>query len=223
MWNIILGNCAWLSVTPSHDTGVNNFTIIIPSTTDTFVKQCTLAVEGQLISVTQYGKIGSALCTPVDTSVQVNGGCDLAAATISGATYQWYRSGAQIPNATSQYYTATQNGYFHVAIAVGNCTYQSNDHYLTCFTGIEESSIANLKVYPNPTDGTFVINGEVSNVTELSLNLYNTLGQLVYVKNISLNGTTVNEEVRVESLSTGIYYLQLLIDKQSYNQKLLVK
>lgn len=223
LWNVTLGNCTWLSVVPASDTGTSNFTITVPATTDTFMKQCTLTVEGQTISVTQYGKVGSIPCSPVDTSVQVNGGCDLAAATISGASYQWYRNGTPILNATSQYHTANQNGYYHVSIAVGNCTYQSSDHYLTCFTGIEESAISNLKVFPNPTDGTFIINGEAKNATQLSVNLYNTLGQIVYTKDISLKGTTINEEVRVENLSAGIYHLQLLIDKQPYNQKLLVK
>jgi PKD repeat protein len=225
LWNVNIGNCSWLAVFPLNGAGLDSFTITIPATTDTFVRQCTLTVEGQAISVTQYGKQGSISCAPIDTSVQVNGGCDLAAATISGATYQWYKNGGQISNAISQYYTATQNGYYHVRIAVGNCAYQSGDRYLTCdtATGIDGSAVSNLKVYPNPTDGTFVINGEAKNAVKIAVNLYDMLGQIVYAKNIPLKGTIINEEIRVENLSTGIYHLQLLIDKQFYNQKLLVK
>ncbi len=222
-WSINVGNCSWLSVTPLSNIGSDSFTVTIPATNDTVIKQCTLSVQGQAISITQYGKVGSVPCIPVDTSVQVNGGCDLAAATISGATYQWYRNGTAIPNATSQYHTANQNGYYHVLIAVGNCIYQSSDHYLTCLTGIEESAISNLKVYPNPTDGTFVINGKAKNAIQLSVNIYNMLGQIVYTNILSVKDGIINEEIRLENLSTGIYHLQLLIDKQSYNQKLLVK
>ncbi|MCX6199292.1 MAG: GH25 family lysozyme [Bacteroidetes bacterium] len=222
-WNVNSGNCSWLTVLPASGVGTDSFVVSISATNDTFTKQCTLIVEGDSITITQYGKAGALPCAAVDTSVQVNGGCDLAAASIAGATYQWYRNGTAIPFATSQYYTANQNGYYRVGIAVGGCVYQSSDHYLTCFTAIEESSISNLNVYPNPTEGTFVLSGEAKNAKQLLVTLYNALGQIVYSKNILLKGETISEEIKVKNLAAGIYNLQLLIDKQAYNKKLVVR
>ncbi len=222
-WNVNTGNCSWFSVFPTSGLGADSFTVSIPATNDTFTKQCTLIVQGDTITITQYGKAGILPCLPVDTSVQVNGGCDLAAASIGGATYQWYRNGTPIPTATSQYYTANQNGYYRVSIMVGSCAYQSTDHYLTCFTEIEESSILNLNVYPNPTDGTFIISGEAQIASQLSVNLYNILGQIVYSKDISLKSGKIHEEIKATNIAAGIYNLRLNLGKQVYSRKLVVK
>ncbi len=222
-WNVNLNDCSWLSVVPTSGTGTDSFTVIIPATNDTFTKRCTLFVESDTINITQFGKVGTLPCASVDTSVQINGGCDLAAAPILGASYQWFKNGTAILNATSRFYTATQNGYYYVSIALGNCTYQSSDHYLICFTGLDESELSNLTLYPNPTDGTFVISAETRNASRLLVELYNALGQLVYRKNFWLKSEMLYEEIKVANLAAGIYNVRLVIDGQACSKKLVVK
>ena len=223
-WSLNAGNCSWLTIQPQSGSGSGTFTVTIIPTNDTVVKTCSFTVEGQTVSVTQYGKVGSTGCAPVDTSVQLNNNCDLATASISGATYQWYRNGTAIPNAASQYHTANQNGYYHVKIAVGNCVYQSSDIYLNCFTtGVADITISNLKVYPNPNNGTFIISGEVKNATVVSVNLFNTLGQIIYKKDLFVTGNKLNEELQIDYLAAGIYHLQLKANQEYNNQKLIIK
>ena len=65
---------------------------------------------------------------------------------------------------------------------------------------IKENTIAGIKVYPNPTTG--ILNVK-SDVTIKSLELYNSLGQLVLSK-------TDVDFINISSVSEGVYFLKAM-------------
>jgi hypothetical protein len=82
-------------------------------------------------------------------------------ATQSGGTYQWVDCGngnLPIGGATNQSYTATANGSYAVVLTFNGCSETSSCTVVTT-VGVEEiSNFSNLLLYPNPTNGQFIIN-----------------------------------------------------------------
>jgi hypothetical protein len=80
--------------------------------------------------------------------------------------------------------------------------------------GLEENE-AEFAIYPNPVNGTLYINGGNA---EFSYELYNGMGQRV------ANGTARgNEQLNVESLTKGVYFLRLVSGTQLRVEKVVVE
>ena len=80
----------------------------------------------------------------------------LAASTDIGV--QWYLNGVAISGATSQFYTATQNGFYQVKVTINGCIAQSTlFQYIQVATENVPSNAIAVRVFPNPTTGNFTI------------------------------------------------------------------
>jgi len=97
----------------------------------------------------------------VDTAVTLS---NFTLTALAGnATYQWLdcdAAYAQIPGETAKTFTPTKNGRFAVAITQGSCTDTSGCKLVS---GIEiaEWESGQIRVYPNPSSGIFIL--EISN------------------------------------------------------------
>ncbi|MBK6524455.1 MAG: T9SS type A sorting domain-containing protein [Crocinitomicaceae bacterium] len=112
-----------------------------------------------------------------------NNGDGTMTATGSG-TYQWIDCGTNsaVAGATSASFIPTANGDYAVVVTNGSC-----DDTSACITynsvGLNENSSQSISVYPNPTQGNFVIN--LGNGFESGLlQITNSIGQVVYVQEI---------------------------------------
>jgi len=65
-----------------------------------------------------------------------------------------------------------------------------------------------VKIIPNPNNGNFevIIQGEAG---ALDLTLYNAVGQIVYTSSGKAEGSTFSKNINIQSLSTGVYYLNI--------------
>jgi hypothetical protein len=116
------------------------------------------------------------------------------------ASYQWYFNGAIISGATSQTYTATENGYYSVAVSdVSGCS-ASSDRMVVLGVGINEVNSSDLFfIYPNPVTNLLNISGDK---IPARIKLCNTLGQTV----AEFSNTN---QIHVGAFANGIYVLQL--------------
>lgn len=93
--------------------------------------------------------------------------------------------------------------------------------YTTCSLGVENTSLAQLRIYPNPaSDEIFIENlEEYANLT--SLKLFSVTGQEVL--SISLKDHMNKKKINIDHLSPGIYFLQVIADAKSsiFNQKII--
>ncbi len=98
--------------------------------------------------------------------------------------------------------------------------YAGLQHMLT--SGVNDVSKAQdvVLVYPNPTDGQFnvVAQGE----DEVTLELYNTGGALVYSGKCAASGGCIDVDVR-GLLPSGIYVLRVTGDRCNYNGKIVIR
>lgn len=122
----------------------------------------------------------------------------------NGANYQWYNcdgNWSPLSNETQQSFIAQQNGQFAVIINFNGCIDTSS-----CISingvGIDQTLENDLyTIFPNPTTGivNFVRNSNLSNV---NLFIYNSLGQLV--EEIKLTG---QEQTKINLQEPSGYYI----------------
>jgi hypothetical protein len=106
-----------------------------------------VVINGACVSNATYDLDLLSLPTP---SITVN--ANAFACNLSGYNYQWYYNGNIIAGATSQFYEATQSGFYTVEIESGGCTNES-ELYSHTYIGIDDLENSEMIIYPNPTTG----------------------------------------------------------------------
>lgn len=84
--------------------------------------------------------------------------------------------------------------------------------------GISEATLANFKLYPNPSSS--VVNLEFQQGSEKAeIMLFNNLGQKIYNKNLERSNNTFS----IENLTSGIYFYKIISGTTSQTGKLIKK
>lgn len=136
-------------------------------------------------------------------------------------TYQWRKNGITIPGATNSTYSATtssslaDNDIICVLIK-SNATCVSPDTVSSCAPvinislGVNGVEVVNdFKLYPNPNHGSFVIKGTVIHQAEVSIQILNTMGQVIYKSSVTSSGKEFYHKVDLPDISKGVYLLRL--------------
>lgn len=79
---------------------------------------------------------------------------------------------------------------------------------------ISNTTANNIKIYPNPAPENIHISLQNPTATQLHLQLYNSVGQIVRQQQINLTGRDEIIDISVTSLSAGIYWLQVSDNKK---------
>lgn len=138
---------------------------------------------------------------------------------------QWYFNNNLIPGATGRSFKPTQTGsYFVFVTGTLGCQLASNpvNVTLTNLINLPPAEIG-LKVSPNPNQGQFMMQFRVSNRADLSLELINTSGQVVYNKQVPKFVGTYTENFQRKSLASGVYVLRVQHGDKAYNQKIIIQ
>jgi len=132
-------------------------------------------------------------------------------ATVVSKNYQYYHSSQKFPILTANYQTIS--GSFSgnsASIRINNNVIQS----------IKESAlISDLSMYPNPASDKLNISLTNQKAENVSVKIINNLGQLV--KAIELGKlTSINEQIDLSGLSSGIYIVKTTMGNASSSKKL---
>lgn len=65
-----------------------------------------------------------------------------------------------------------------------------------------------IYIYPNPTDDNIYVQVLIPQQQKVQLNIYNSVGQVVYTKPVALNNSLLN--IDLQSLESGVYILELV-------------
>ena len=86
--------------------------------------------------------------------------------------------------------------------------------------GISETDIADVNIYPNPTNNILNIGVSTNSpVNNMKIHIADITGRLVYVSEINQQSLQIN----VGDFAKGIYVLTLLTDKGNVNRKIVVQ
>ncbi|MNU99983.1 hypothetical protein D3C71_901360 [compost metagenome] len=183
----------------------------IPDTTNTYV------VVGTDTNGCQNSDTITVIVYEFTTSITVSGEIILIGNPGAGVTYQWMNCSTNqlVSGQTGQAYLVEENGSYAAIISNGFCTDTTN--CLTVSTvGLAENTANDLiKVYPNPNNGTFIINGGANSELEISdLN-----GRIV--KRVHLTDTTT--EIELSHEKNGVYFVKCIKDDQFTIKRIIVQ
>jgi hypothetical protein len=80
-----------------------------------------------------------------------------------------------------------------------------------------ESLFSEVKIYPNPTKGSFIING-LADITNGEINIFNMIGQQIYSEKL---GTVSTFSIEKFNAGAGIYIVKLSSDHEEQSFKLI--
>lgn len=186
---------------------------------------------GQIITIlkTQYITAGtppSLVITPSDTTCYWEP--ITLDATTPNATYLWQPGGSTDPIKVVSY---PEYGlgihFFAVTISTADgCTTTKtiSTFFEDCPQGIsDKSKDLSASVYPNPNNGNFTLQLNTLKNQIVDLKVVNVTNTTVYEeKNISVNGKLV-KELKLENLSSGMYFVILQSQGQKVTEKLFIK
>ena len=173
-------------------------------------------------SGTYYDTIstGSGCDTTVEYIITISGPVDDSVFRVGGrmdsydtwAAHQWVRCDSNfkpIIGATNRFYIATQPGDYAVIVTRGSCL-DTSDCINIALSNIEEIGLNNFfSVYPNPSNQSITIDSEIP-LLKKNIKIYTTTGILVN------DLTSVGKKINVESLTNGIYVIQINFDEKIY-------
>lgn len=95
----------------------------------------------------------------------------------------------------------------------------------TVYTSIPEKAEAQtISIYPNPSKGIFtlnIVNTQQSNSKNDNYSIYNVLGNKVFSKKISANQNNYFENIDLENLCNGIYFIEITLNGITTSRKLI--
>jgi len=142
-----------------------------------------------------------------------------------GSSYQWYLNGSPIGGATDSFYIALQGGTYSVQITDSlGCNSLSGGVLITGVPNAEYL-VTSIKLYPNPVKDELIIddrqltmgNNQLS-TPRYQLSIYNVLGDNLYSQELQLP-TSKSQSINCKEFPSGIYYVRLISERNSYIAK----
>jgi uncharacterized protein YjdB len=151
------------------------------------------------------------------------GMADTFVATVPGGgpipTYQWLLNGTPVPGATSDTFItntlANNDSVTCVATGTDLCKLSTFNSFIVTVGNVGIKALgqkAEMALFPNPNKGAFTIRGKIGNLSngEVWIEIINSLGQVVYRKNIPVSNGLINEQIQPDNImSNGMYLLNL--------------
>lgn len=82
---------------------------------------------------------------------------------------------------------------------------------------------SSLEVYPNPNEGTFNVSMEITgNDNAVDLQMIDMLGKIVYSSTVTVYNHYINNNLSLDNLAAGIYYLKIVENGNEYMRKVVV-
>ena len=135
----------------------------------------------------------------------------LSANVANNVSWKWIKGNTKIQGSVPSI-NVNESGSYLLTASANGCTVKSDPVNVqvysatdpACTTGINENKV-HFRVYPNPFNGSFVVETGLMNNETVSAELYNALGELV--KNIKMN--QVSGKTMIHVFQPGFYTLRI--------------
>lgn len=145
--------------------------------------------------------------------------------SLGNATYSWSPSTGlsctNCPNPTASP-TATTTYTLVATDPIANCTTSVDVTVTVTGVGIEDGLFdGQISAYPNPSNGTFMLEFEQSEIKDLEISVFNNLGQKVYVERLEDFVGSYRQGIQLSTVPAGVYHLRITDGEKGYFQKLI--
>jgi hypothetical protein len=88
-----------------------------------------------------------------------------------------------------------------------------------------DNFISNISVYPNPVADVLKISFKSSRSSKAMISLFNNIGKQVYSQesNVEPGNNLFTIDVRSKSIESGIYFVQIIAEKEVLTKKVIIK
>jgi hypothetical protein len=138
--------------------------------------------------------------------------------------YQWILNGSDLVGSTDRVYNATVTGTYKVRVTnlTTGCSTLSApvSVFSSCKTTADSKIAPEMNMYPNPTDGHFVINLEMNaDITgNAVVQIFNNLGQTVFGESVPVIDGVMTKEIWLgEKDAAGMYFVRVIMNDQVFN------
>lgn len=100
---------------------------------------------------------------------------------------------------------------YHAGVYTVTDVYNGCTRAATTNVEIIERGKSSLNLFPNPNKGKFTIAGNFDYDQELSIVIYNAIGQIVYTDKIFTFERKLKHEIVLPGIANGVYYLHTRI------------
>jgi subtilisin-like proprotein convertase family protein len=87
--------------------------------------------------------------------------------------------------------------------------------------GVNDNTLANFSLYPNPSNGTFTINFEADNSNPVEVKVFDLRGREIY-SNTYANQSLFNETIDLDAVQSAIYLLKVKNGNRSVTKKIVI-
>ncbi|MEL6254989.1 MAG: T9SS type A sorting domain-containing protein [Bacteroidota bacterium] len=176
--------------------------------------------------------LNTTITEPPAIGIQFMDSSETAAAAMNGSieaiasggtppyTYSWSNgeSTAFIDSLSSASYSLTITD-------ANNCVFTDSVQLGQWAVGIEnefEAAISQLRISPNPSNGIFMLDLELSKRQELSLEVLDLQGKLLFAKSFP-QSQILQEEILLDHLGSGLYFVRISSSLGSTSRKLMLR
>lgn len=99
--------------------------------------------------------------------------------------------------------------------------YLTVEHEDTGVDDLYKKSLSDIRIYPNPTDGTFILSFESIRNNKITISLQNLAGQTLYHEKCQVGKGYQLIRINMENFRPGIYLLNLRTSKGSFTGKII--
>ncbi len=172
--------------------------------------------------------LASASSPPATISIIFNGtSAFISPFPSSGFSADWYYNGNLVTGQNGKFLPFLGNGEYRVELYNTNfpsCrTSSSSDSIISGMSELEDNSVYNLSIFPNPNSGKFILKFTTEETQTIQLNIQNLVGQIVLKRRIENFTGEFVEEFNVSDWGKGIYFISLETQKGRLNKKIIVK
>ena len=137
--------------------------------------------------------------------------------TTTFAHYQWLENGQPLAGDTTRTHLATSNGAYQVVVTDANGCVDTSAVYNVTGVGISEiAGLDQIRIYPNPSTGTFTI--ETHNAIGAELSISDVVGRVILKESISMDKQPVN----LKDIVAGDYFVTIKLNGASYTGKVVI-
>ncbi len=149
-----------------------------------------------------------------------------AGASTSGiSSWDWTFGDGNSSTQQNPTYTYSLPGTYEVCLNVTNACGVSNsicDSVTVGNVGVLSLGDFKLDLYPNPSSGIVFLKAELKQGDQLEMNLYSSVGTLVYQKNYGKITQQINEPLDFSSLPNGVYSVQYILNQDVFFKQLIL-
>lgn len=166
--------------------------------------------------------------SPAAPSIPNGGSIQLTStSSVSNTTYSWSPSaGLSCSNCANPVASPSSTTLYTLTATdvAANCTTVTTVTVTVGTVGIQNDLFTEeVAAYPNPNNGSFMLEFSTAEINDLDISIYNNLGQSLYNERLEDFTGQYKNGINLEMVPAGIYHLRITNGEKAYYEKLVIE